>query len=151
MFLQLKNPELYTGHCFRQSSASFLADSGAETSILKSHDAWWPNKVAEGYVENSIRNKIQIAKKIMGTTAGPSKTSAYPSKSPADPSKSPAGPSETHAGPSRTPAFDDIIPPASVDILAPRLNALTTNATVTSMPFEDISDDSTRCDCAKKN
>jgi integrase len=34
-FLGLKNPEEYTGHAFRRSSATLLAESGADTSILK--------------------------------------------------------------------------------------------------------------------
>lgn len=34
-FLNLENPELYTGHCFRRTSATFLADSGASLLVLK--------------------------------------------------------------------------------------------------------------------
>ncbi|KAL9695960.1 hypothetical protein quinque_015245 [Culex quinquefasciatus] len=33
--LKLPSPELYTGHCFRRSSASLLADSGVDISVLK--------------------------------------------------------------------------------------------------------------------
>lgn len=34
-FLHLENPELYTGHCFRRSSATLLADTGADILELK--------------------------------------------------------------------------------------------------------------------
>uniref|UniRef100_A0A6P7FZ84 Uncharacterized protein LOC114335748 n=1 Tax=Diabrotica virgifera virgifera TaxID=50390 RepID=A0A6P7FZ84_DIAVI len=34
-FLKLEHPHLYTGHCFRRSSASILCDSGADFSAIK--------------------------------------------------------------------------------------------------------------------
>jgi len=34
-FLQLPNPEKYTGHCFRRSSTSILADCGADLLTVK--------------------------------------------------------------------------------------------------------------------
>ena len=37
IFLNLSQPSLYTGHAFRRSSATFLADSGADISVLKRH------------------------------------------------------------------------------------------------------------------
>jgi len=64
----LSNPEEYTGHSFRCSSATLLADSGADLSVLKSHGGWRSNTAAEGYVEDSIANKINISHKILGET-----------------------------------------------------------------------------------
>lgn len=58
----------YTGHCFRRSSASLLADAGADMHTLKRHGGWKSNNVAEGYVETSIENKKIIATKIMGSS-----------------------------------------------------------------------------------
>lgn len=66
-FLRLENPNDYTGHCFRRSSASFLAKSGVDESILKKHGGWTSDEVAEGYVESSVKNKRKIAGQILGT------------------------------------------------------------------------------------
>ncbi|EDS42366.1 conserved hypothetical protein [Culex quinquefasciatus] len=67
--LKLPSPELYTGHCFRRSSASLLADSGVDISVLKRHGGWKSSSVAEGYVENSLQQKKSIATKILDEAA----------------------------------------------------------------------------------
>lgn len=64
-FLKLEQPHLYTGHCFRRSSASILSDAGADFAAIKRHGGWRSTAVAEGYIENSIQNKINIAEKIL--------------------------------------------------------------------------------------
>jgi integrase len=76
-FLNLPNPEQYTGHCFRRSSASLLADSGADLLTVKRHGGWRSNTVAEGYIEDSVENKKKIASKILGdiSNIGPSTSS----------------------------------------------------------------------------
>ena len=66
LFLKLSSPEQYTGHCFRRSSASLLADNGVDILTLKRHGGWRSNTVAEGYVEISEENKTRIASKILG-------------------------------------------------------------------------------------
>lgn len=66
-FLKLQNPELYTGHCFRRSSATILVDSGEDITTLKRHGGWRSTAVAEGYIEESLTNKNNVAKKIMGS------------------------------------------------------------------------------------
>lgn len=63
-FLDLPEPTMYTGHCFRRTSASFLADSGVDIRVLKRHGGWRSDSTAEGYVEDSLQNKIRIAKNI---------------------------------------------------------------------------------------
>lgn len=65
-YLRLPNFERYTGHCFRRSSATLLANTGADMSILKRHGGWKSMTVAEGYVEDSIENKKQISNSISG-------------------------------------------------------------------------------------
>lgn len=55
--LKLENPELYTGHCFRRTSATLLADFGANITTLKRHGGWKSDTVAEGYIADSIQNK----------------------------------------------------------------------------------------------
>lgn len=60
-FLKLPHPELYTGHCFRRSSASHLANQGGDLLTIKKHGGWKSSNVAEGYVDASLRKKIQVA------------------------------------------------------------------------------------------
>lgn len=36
-YLELPNPELYTGHCLRRSSATLLANAGADITTVKRH------------------------------------------------------------------------------------------------------------------
>jgi integrase len=57
LFLKLKDPEYYTGHTFRRTSATLLADFGADLLTLKRHGGWKSNTVAEGYVEDSVCQK----------------------------------------------------------------------------------------------
>lgn len=47
-YLQLPNADQYTGHSFRRSSASLLADTGAHRTIIKRHGGWKFTSVAEG-------------------------------------------------------------------------------------------------------
>lgn len=73
-FLKLENAASYTGHCFRRTSASILADSGATIDVLKRHGGWRSSSVAEGYVESSIKNKENISEKILGHASSASST-----------------------------------------------------------------------------
>lgn len=45
--LKLKNPEKYTGHCFRGTSSTLLAESGANESMLMQLGGWKSSKVAQ--------------------------------------------------------------------------------------------------------
>lgn len=65
-FLKLPDAKSYTSHSFRRTSASLLADSGVETTILKRHGGWRSDKTAEGYVEQSLASKKNIAGRILG-------------------------------------------------------------------------------------
>ena len=66
-FLRLPNPENYSGHSFRRSSATLLVDAGADITTLKRHGGWNSSAVAEGYIDDSIKNPSDIAKKISST------------------------------------------------------------------------------------
>ena len=46
-FLKLTNPELYTGHCFRRTSATLLIDAGGDITALKRHGGWKSTAVTE--------------------------------------------------------------------------------------------------------
>ena len=64
-FLNMEDPNCYTGHSFRRTSATLLADTGADILALKRHAGWKSSSVAEGYVEDSMQNKMEFAKKIL--------------------------------------------------------------------------------------
>lgn len=64
IFLNLDNPENYTGHSFRRTSATLLANSGADLLTLKRHGGWRSSSVVEGYIEESISNKRKISHQI---------------------------------------------------------------------------------------
>lgn len=75
--LGLQNPEQYTGHSFRRSSASLLASSGADIFSIKRHGGWKSSTVAEGYIEDSIQNKVKTSYKIFQNSS-PSDTENIP-------------------------------------------------------------------------
>lgn len=66
-YLNLPNCEQYTGHCYRRTSATLLADSGANLTTLKRHGGWKSSTVAEGYIEDSIQNKTKISNQLTET------------------------------------------------------------------------------------
>lgn len=63
-FLKLPNPENYSGHNFRRSSATLLVDAGGDITALKRHGGWKSTSAAEGYIDESIKNEIDTAHKI---------------------------------------------------------------------------------------
>lgn len=60
-YLNLPNPKLFTGHCFRRSSATHLANSGGDLNTIKKHGGWKSSTVAEGYIETSMKSKVEVA------------------------------------------------------------------------------------------
>lgn len=69
-FLKLPNPSAYTGHCFRRISATLLANTGADILCLKRHGGWKSSTVAEGYIDDSVQNKVKNAQNIIGKPNG---------------------------------------------------------------------------------
>jgi integrase len=67
-FLCIDSPEKYTGHAFRVSSATALADSGANTLTLKRHGRWRSETIAEEYVRESKQSRIDVAGLLSGGT-----------------------------------------------------------------------------------
>ena len=63
-WLELPDPKLYTGHSFRRTSATLLANAGASMGTLKRHGGWKSAKIAEGYIEESVNNKRKICQQI---------------------------------------------------------------------------------------
>lgn len=63
-YLNLPEPNAYTGHSFRRTSASLLAEAGGDILQLKKHGGWKSTAVAEGYVDSSLNTKMACASKI---------------------------------------------------------------------------------------
>ncbi|XP_057327935.1 uncharacterized protein LOC130669182 [Microplitis mediator] len=67
-FLKLPDASSYTGHCFRRTSATLLANAGASLTTLKQHGGWRSSTVVEGYIENSLCNKTKIFNQIVNSS-----------------------------------------------------------------------------------
>lgn len=74
IFLNLSEPQLYTGHCFRRTSATLLVDAGGDILALKRHGGWKSSTVAEGYIDESVQSKISVSNKILSSIASSSTT-----------------------------------------------------------------------------
>lgn len=76
-FLGLVNPEKYTGHCWRRTGGTILADQGASVLDLQRAGGWGSSVVAETYVAESSVQKEKVAsifdfdKKGLSTTSLP--------------------------------------------------------------------------------
>jgi hypothetical protein len=44
----------------------FFLNAGADITVLKRHGGWRSNTVAEGYMEDSVQNKLELSSKILG-------------------------------------------------------------------------------------
>lgn len=64
-YLKLPNCKIYTGHSFRRTSATLLADAGADLLELKRHGSWTSVSVVEGYIGDSVQNKKRTHLKIV--------------------------------------------------------------------------------------
>jgi hypothetical protein len=53
--------KLYTGHSFRRTAASLLAESGLSMILLKIAGTWSSDKAAQGYIDTSMGTKRSIA------------------------------------------------------------------------------------------
>ena len=63
-FLKLPNAEKYTGHVCRRTSATLLAESGADIAAIQRHGRWKSAQVAQGYVDDSEALKSSTAQQI---------------------------------------------------------------------------------------
>ncbi|KAJ8918223.1 hypothetical protein NQ315_014093, partial [Exocentrus adspersus] len=82
-FLGLPDPESFTGHGIRRSSATLLANAGDDITTVKRHRGWKSTTVAQNYIEESLSSKMAIAVKIqvppnVGEVVDPSSTSETP-------------------------------------------------------------------------
>ena len=65
-FLELPDPSRYTGHCFRRTSVTVMANAGATVLELKQKCHWKNDKMANVYVANSDANMNKMAKLLTG-------------------------------------------------------------------------------------
>lgn len=76
-YLKLDKIDTFTGHCFRRSSATLLANAGGDILQLKKLGGWKSSTVAEGYVENSLKGQLNIANMLSNVhDQGPSTAAA---------------------------------------------------------------------------
>jgi integrase len=67
-FLALDFPRAYTGHSLRVSSATALADEGANSLTLKRHGRWASDAIAESYLRESKKTRADTAMLLAGKT-----------------------------------------------------------------------------------
>lgn len=65
-FNKLPNPKSFTGHAFRVTSATLLADSGVSAPNIKRHGGWKSEAMVDEYVRESKKAKVDIAAAING-------------------------------------------------------------------------------------
>lgn len=63
-YLGLPDPECYTGHAFRRSSATIYCNSGANLLDLKRLGGWKSDAVAEGYIDESESKQVTACKDL---------------------------------------------------------------------------------------
>ncbi|KAK5649393.1 hypothetical protein RI129_000422 [Pyrocoelia pectoralis] len=51
-------------HCFRRSSVSELANCGGDLITIKKHGGWKSSVVAEGYIDTTLKKKLEVAQKL---------------------------------------------------------------------------------------
>ena len=68
-FLCLLNVEKYTGHAFRRTASTWMADSGVDVINLKRFGGWKSDATAQSYVAESKAIKRSLAEKIEGSEA----------------------------------------------------------------------------------
>jgi integrase len=60
-FLELPDYELFSGHCFRRTAATLMADAGTDKITLKRAGRWKSDQVVDGYIAQSTSSKLKIA------------------------------------------------------------------------------------------
>ena len=80
-YLKLEKPEEYTRHGLRRSSASMLVEGAADLLTLKRHGGWCSSTIAEGYIEESLRRKVKVCRKLFNNYSTGDKDTASSSKS----------------------------------------------------------------------
>lgn len=75
-YLSLPDVNSFTGHCFRRTAATLLANTGGDVLQLKKLGGWKSSSVAEGYVDSSLDGQIKIANLLSPTSSAATTSSA---------------------------------------------------------------------------
>lgn len=67
-YLNLPDSHLYTGHTFRRTAATIVAEEGGSLVQIKRLGGWTGNTVVEGYIDSTTRSQIQVANLISKDT-----------------------------------------------------------------------------------
>ncbi|XP_065223762.1 uncharacterized protein LOC135847948 [Planococcus citri] len=79
-YLNLPDAEKYTGHSFRRTSTSILANAGANSETIKLHSGWKSDSAPNRYINESVQHKAKTANIIASAVFGQStQTSTEPS------------------------------------------------------------------------
>lgn len=54
-----------TGHSFRRTSATLLANAGVDVLAIKRHDGWKYAYIAENYGNENLNNKKEVVNNIL--------------------------------------------------------------------------------------
>src|SRR5689334_16757010 len=65
-WLKLPNPAHYTGHSLCWTTATEFADSGSGKLAMKCQLQWSSDSIAEGYIAQSKKFKMQMASALAG-------------------------------------------------------------------------------------
>ncbi|KAK9730336.1 Phage integrase family [Popillia japonica] len=65
-YLNLIDAHKYTGHAFRRTSATIMANEGMNVDEVGRQVGWKSSSTASGYIEESITNKLEVSKLIAG-------------------------------------------------------------------------------------
>lgn len=68
----------YTGHCFRRSCATILAENGATSTQLKTLMNWKGDNTALNYIDNTQSSRVQMSSLISGSSTEYMQASAKP-------------------------------------------------------------------------
>ena len=64
---RLQKPDSYTEHCFRVSSATWLANMGGIVAQVKQLGDWKSEKIAMTYIRDSEKGQQEVAKLLMNS------------------------------------------------------------------------------------
>ena len=76
-FFKLSKPELYTGHCFRRTSATIFANEGGDFVNLKDLGGWKSDTVTPCYIQRYINQKEKICNVLTNAINLPGQINSY--------------------------------------------------------------------------
>ena len=75
-YLELEQPERYTGHSFRRTAATVLAENGATEQNMKLKFDWKDGKMTKEYMTTSKKFQREMATMLQGGSGSGEKSPA---------------------------------------------------------------------------